>query len=155
MTRSEKVTREILHFSLRVVCQLFWVAAAAESSQNCSLDGVWPIPAVLIHQHFVKVECPSTAGYYPALVFCPDAIERQREPTPHLGSHIHSTLNNLEHCSYLRNTGVWVNSASFYIQETSAEGWAWLPTVTGACSFWAKRAQNKTALILVAVRALD
>lgn len=96
MTKSEKVTREILHFSLRVFCQLFWAALMAESSQNCSLNGTRPIPAMLTHQHFDKVKCPSTAGHYPSSVFSPNVIERHREVTSYRGFHVDCTAEQPE-----------------------------------------------------------
>lgn len=127
MTRSEKATREILHFSMRVVCQLFWAAVKAESSQNCSPDGPQPIPAVLTHQHFDKVKCPSIGGHSLSLVFCPNAIERQREVTSYfrLPDSLHCWMTwNIAHTS--ANTEPWLTHRllAFYIQEAFAEGWA-------------------------------
>lgn len=96
ISRSEKVTREILHFSLRIFYQLFWAVLMAESSQNCSLNGTWPIPAMLTHQHFDKVKCPSIAGHYPSSVFSPNVIERQREVTSYRGFRIHCNAEQPE-----------------------------------------------------------
>lgn len=79
MTRPEKVTREILHFSLRVVCQLLCAASTAESSQNWSPDGTQPTAAMLTHQQFYKVKCPSTAGPLPFLGSCVLTQQEGRE----------------------------------------------------------------------------